>query len=164
MVAHSLDRPWNEVVSSGQKKKDKRHEFNERSRSGVHQSNNPPPPYRKRLVYERSGNSLLTSKPNHVRLTGTRKEIHTLKAVKRTGDVFVGRVETSVSVEDMTEYIKDNFEVNPLGVELLKIKTDRYVAFKITLNLSERDKLFNSDLWPEDLIVDKFYSNRSSRP
>ena len=142
-------RPWNTVVSSGQKRKDRRKEQQQRQQRQQQKPRHPPPHQRK---------------PNAVRLTGTRKETDTLKAVKRTGDVYVGRVDTSVSVEEMTNYIKNNFEVNLIKVEQLKIKTDRYVAFKITVNLMEREKLFNSELWPEYLIVDKFYSYRSSRP
>ena len=56
------------------------------------------------------------------------------------------------------QYIVDNFEIEVSAIEQLKIKTDQYKAFKITVLMSERDKLFNSELWPEDVIVDKFYN------
>ena len=152
-------RKWNEVVSAGQKKRDRRQQRQQQANHPRHQQQRP--------LYQRTtgaGSLFKQRNTNGVRLTGTRKETQTLKAVKRTGDVYVGRVDTTVSVEDITKYVNDNFEVDLLNVEQLKIKTERYRAFKITVHLGERDKLFASDMWPEDVIVDKFYSYRSSGP
>ena len=58
--------------------------------------------------------------------------------------------------------MKSTFNVNTVKVEKLLIKTDLYSAYKITVFLSDRDKLLTPDLWPEDVVVDKFY-NRSKK-
>ena len=95
------------------------------------------------------------------RVTGSRKEVHQLRAVKRTADVFIGRMDNDVTIEEIKDYISVNFELNVLNMEQLVIKTDKYRAYKVTVNMNERDKLFNAELWPEDVIVDKFYNRRS---
>ena len=48
----------------------------------------------------------------------------------------MGRVDTTVSVDDITKYIKDTFEVNLLNVEQLKIKTDIYIVLLKLLYIS----------------------------
>ena len=96
------------------------------------------------------------------RVTGSSKSLQQLRAVKRTADVFLGRMDNAVSEEDIKQYVVDNFQIDVFKIEKLDIKTDLYNAFKITVSFNERDKLFNSELWPEDVIVDKFY-NRSKK-
>ena len=95
-------------------------------------------------------------------VTGSSKSLQQLRAVKRTADVFLGRMDNAVSEEDIKQYVVDNFQIDVFKIEKLDIKTDLYNAFKITVSFNERDKLFNSELWPEDVIVDKFY-NRSKK-
>ena len=96
---------------------------------------------------------------NH--LTGARKDGSSLlKAVKRTVDVFIGRIDIQADESVIRNYIKDTFDISCCKVEKLQIKTDLYNAFKVTVSLKEREALFNSDMWPEDVIINKFY-NRS---
>ena len=33
-----------------------------------------------------------------------------------------------------------------------------YAAFKVNVKISDRDKVFEAELWPEDIIVNKFYN------
>ena len=96
------------------------------------------------------------------RLRGVRKDggYSSFKAVKRTVDVFLGRVDKDTTIEVIQNYVKDTFNVVCLNIEKLNIKTDLYNAFKITVSLTDRETLFNSDLWPEGVIISKFY-NRS---
>ena len=42
------------------------------------------------------------------------------------------------------------------NIEKIKLVTDEYKAYKITVSLDEREKLFNPELWPEGIVVDKF--------
>ena len=96
------------------------------------------------------------------KVTGSRKAVQQFRAVKRTADAYVGRVAGDASVEDIKKYVLDNFDITIEDIVQLEIKTDRYKAFKITVAYNDRDKLFNSELWPEDVVVDKFY-NRSRK-
>ena len=93
---------------------------------------------------------------------GSKKGFQQLRAVKRTADVFLGRIDNVVSVDDIHTYVSENFKVKLCNVEELTIKAKEYKAFKLTLDFNEREKLFNSELWPENVVVDKFY-NRSKK-
>ena len=99
---------------------------------------------------------------NPTRVTGTGKTVQQFRAVKRTADVYVGRVDCDVALQDIEQYVKEHIEINIVNIIELDIKTDRYKAFKITLAFNDREKLFSADLWPEDIVVDKFY-NRSRK-
>ena len=101
---------------------------------------------------------------NDGRLRGIRKgsDSSAFKAVKRTVDVFLGRVDRDTNTEIIHDYIKDNFNVTCVKIEKLQIKTELYDAFKITVSLSDRDVLFNRDLWPEDVVISKFYNRNKN--
>ena len=93
------------------------------------------------------------------KVTGSRRSPnHTFKAAVRLVDVFVGRVHKDVSVESITDYIMTTFGVKVQEIEQLEIRSDYFNAFKVTVKLNDRDKLFSADKWPEDILVNKFYS------
>lgn len=93
------------------------------------------------------------------KILGSKKTCgHSFKAATKSVDVFIGRVHKDVSMDKISEYIKDTFNVNVVSILQLDIKSDRVNAFKVTVNLSEREKLFNGELWPEDIVVNKFYN------
>ena len=95
------------------------------------------------------------------RLTGARKVgITSMKAVRPTADIFLGRVDKSVDKDVIVEYIKENFSIIVQNIENIRIHSEFYNAFKITVFSDEREKLFNAELWPEGLIVNKFYKRR----
>ena len=104
---------------------------------------------------------------NNVRyVTGVKKSSSTgssFYAARRTVDVFIGRVDSSVDGNDIVKYIKDNFKVDVNSINKLSIQTDAYNAFKVNVNFMDRDKLFMSDMWPENILVKKYY-NRKGNP
>ena len=85
---------------------------------------------------------------NSGRLRGIRKGSgrSSFKAVKRTVDVFVGRFDEYTTTEIIHDYVKDNFSVNCVKIEIFKIKTELYNAFKITVSLVDWDLLLNGNL------------------
>lgn len=102
-------------------------------------------------------------KPKFTGVTGSRKnDGMKLKAVTRSVDVFLGRVDKDETCESIKEYILENFEVYIVDIAQHHIRSDIFNAFKITVRLVDREKLFNAELWPEDILIDKFY-NRSKR-
>ena len=86
----------------------------------------------------------------------------TLRAASRSVDVFIGRVSSDVDCDGINDYIKEIFGVQTLSINEIGIRATDYKAFKVGVKLTDRDKLFDADLWPEDIIVDKFY-NKSRR-
>ena len=80
-----------------------------------------------------------------------------LKAVKKTADIYLGRVDKDVSAENIKQYIEEVFNIMIEKIESLQIKTDQYNAFKITVDLEVRDELLKPESWPEGIVVNKFY-------
>ncbi|KAK3888557.1 hypothetical protein Pcinc_001614 [Petrolisthes cinctipes] len=78
------------------------------------------------------------------------------KGATRSIDVFIGRVDNDATEKDLTDYIKDVFKIEVIALSKLNIRSFDHQAFKVTVKLSEREKLFNEELWPEDIVVDKF--------
>ena len=107
----------------------------------------------------------LSATANSARLRGARKASgsSSFKAVERTADVFLGRVHKETPIEDIKAYVKNTFNVTCLDIEKLVIKTDAFNAFKITVLLSDRDLLFKPELWPEDVVVGKYYNRLKNR-
>lgn len=100
---------------------------------------------------------------NNSRLMGARKDgSSSLRAVRRTVDVFIGRVDKEADESVIRNYIKETFDITCGHIEKLKIQTDLYNAFKVTVSLSERETLFQPDKWPEDVVISKFY-NRNKK-
>ena len=95
------------------------------------------------------------------RFTGARNGPGNFRAASRTCDLFVGRVDLNVKSQDISDYVLDSFGVNVLDIEKLDIASKSYNAFKISINLSDRDTLFKPDDWPQGIIINKFYSKRS---
>ena len=81
-------------------------------------------------------------------------------------DVFLGNLDLGVTPEALLDYISDELNVNVMKCELLVskyIENPSSKSFKVTLNISDRDKLLSPEAWPEDVICRKFYSARNAR-
>ena len=75
--------------------------------------------------------------------------------------MFLGRVDKEVTVDNIKDYIKDTFDVMIRSIEGVEIQSKQFNAFKITVLSEERETLFNAALWPEGMIVNKFYKRRN---
>lgn len=105
----------------------------------------------------------LNNNRNEKKVMGSRKtEGGLFRAAVVTADVFVGRVDSNVTAENVDSYVRENFSINPVCVSRLDIRSNQYAAFKVNVRLNDRDKLFDESLWPQDIIVKKFY-NRQKR-
>ena len=99
-----------------------------------------------------------TPRTSNFRVMGARKDGRlALKGVKKTADIYLGRVDRDVSTEDIQQYIKEVFNITVEKIENLQIRTDQYSAFKITIDLAVRDELFKPESWPDGIVVNKFY-------
>ena len=85
-----------------------------------------------------------------------------VRGVEKLIDVFVGRVDVSSNVELLESFIKDNFNVSPVNIELLNTRSTDFKCYKIKVKLEERNSLFNPSLWPIGVVIDKYY-NKSNR-
>ena len=86
----------------------------------------------------------------------------TLKSVVRTGDLYLGNCDPSVTVESLTKYICDEIRMN---IEKCECLPSRYVnskSFKLTLNMHDRMRLLSPDVWPEGIVCRKYFSPRKN--
>ena len=116
---------------------------------------------KKHLSPRRIGNTAKEKHSNY-RLLGSKRDApSTMRAVRRTADVFLGRVDKEVTVDTIKDYIKDTFDVAVRNIEGVEIQSKQFSAFKITVLAEERETLFNAALWAEGMIVNKFYKRRN---
>ena len=117
---------------------------------------------KKRQKSPRRNFNTAKEKHSNYRLLGSKKDApSTMRAVRKTADVFLGRVDKAVEADNIKDYIKDNFKVTVQSIETVEIQSKMFNAFKVSVFLEDRDKLFNAELWPEGMIVNKFYKRRS---
>ena len=64
-----------------------------------------------------------------------------MRAVRRTADVFLGRVDKEVTVDNIKDYIKDTFDVMVQSIESVEIQSKQFNVFKITVLTEERETL-----------------------
>ena len=97
-------------------------------------------------------------KKNNSIVTGSKKLCSgTFKGINKTVDVFIGRVDDDADSNALNSYIEDNFKIKLIEIQQLTIKSDLYRCFKVKVNLVDKDVLFNSEMWPEGVQVNKYY-------
>ena len=84
-----------------------------------------------------------------------------LTGVQRILDVFIGGCDKATVCSDITEFCTTN------GVQVrecisLPTKAQWYVAFKVSVTASDRDKLLNPEFWPAGVFVRKFLKAKNS--
>ena len=93
-------------------------------------------------------------------VVGTRKTVSKLKGVASTHDMYVGRGQPSVSKEVLTKYIKETANVAPQACAVIS-KPDIFAkSFKVTVSVSELERLLDQSIWPEDIRVSKYTNGR----
>lgn len=84
-----------------------------------------------------------------------------LKGAKRSLDLFIGNCDLQVTEDLLKQYILNELNVKIDKCQSLTTQSTVSRAFKVTLNVSDRQKLLNPELWPEDVICRKFFSPRN---
>ena len=111
-----------------------------------------------------SGWKRVNRKKGQHTIKGERKGTGGLIGVRQTIDVYVGRCDKSVSVDELKTYIENDIEVQVLGCICLNDnKSDTQMkSFKVTVLLEEREKLLDASKWPENIRVRKFFNPRKN--
>ena len=77
-------------------------------------------------------------------------------------DIYIGRLDPSVSGDDLTTYIENDLGVNSVSCSCLSKLNAEIKSFKVTVNADDRDRLLDGRLWPENIIVRKFFPTRNN--
>ena len=107
------------------------------------------------------GFTLVKNRKRRKNIIGSR-QTSSLKSAVRRGDLYIGNCETSVTVQLLTAYIKDEIGVNIQVCEQLNSRTAYSNSFKVTLNMEDRLKLLSPEVWPEGIVCRKFFSSRKN--
>ena len=113
------------------------------------------------VVSDNDGFTIVRNRKKRKNVVGSRRT-SSLKSAVRMGDLYIGNCETSVTVQLLTTYIKDELSINIQGCEQLNSNNAHCKSFKVTLNMKDRQKLLSPDFWPEGIVCRKFFSSRKS--
>ena len=95
-------------------------------------------------------------------VSGSRKADSAFRGVVGSRDLYVGRCQPSVSCDVILNHIEDVANVRPLSCETISKEDSRVKAFKVTVAVSDVEKLLDSALWPEEVRVRRYF-NRPRR-
>lgn len=92
-------------------------------------------------------------------IVGSKKQTESslLRGALRTADVYIGNCHLEVEIDSLTEYIKNETGIEVKDCVQLNNKSERCKSFKVTINMSDKEKLMSPEVWPEDVYCRKFY-------
>lgn len=77
--------------------------------------------------------------------------------IKKRTSVFVGKLATHVTSDDLREYLRTTFNCEDnFNIEQLTVRSGSYNSFRIETDVNLLDQLFSADCWPEGVVVKKF--------
>ena len=85
-----------------------------------------------------------------------------LRSANRKMDLFVARCDLQTTPNEIINYCKDSCKINVLNCIDLNSKSEYFKSFKLTVALSDRNALLSADMWPEGIIVRKFFKRRAA--
>ena len=114
--------------------------------------------YPPRLIKDSNGyTTVFSSNRNRKAFVGTRKTTSTgLKGAEKSFDLYIGRCDPSVDEETVTKYLQE-LEIQLLSCETLNSKIKHRKSFKVVVKYSDKDKLLDTDVWPEGIICRRFH-------
>ena len=62
-------------------------------------------------------------------------------------------------MEDFSNHVKDNLVVTPINVAQNRCNNYNQ-SFKLTIRSSDKDKIFNAEMWEENIIIKPFRERR----
>ena len=83
-----------------------------------------------------------------------------LTSAIRLYDMFIGNCSLETSENDIIDYIREEAKVTVFKCSQLSTRRNDYKCFKVSLNLMERDKLLDGNIWPKGIFCRKFYRSK----
>lgn len=83
-------------------------------------------------------------------------------AIRKKTSIFVSRLDTRVSEEDLTDYLHATFgATESFVVEEQRVRSGDYRSYRVEADLGLLDRLLCADSWPENVFVRRFRFPRS---
>ena len=87
------------------------------------------------------------------------KAVTTPQSKPKSWHAFVGRLDPSITVDDVKGYLEDAsfvyVDVRPL--EKNEKWQEKYAAFRVAINIKEKDRIFEESIWPDGVTVRDWY-------
>ena len=80
-----------------------------------------------------------------------------LRSAKRVGDLYIGNCDLEVTADSLSAYILAETGIKISACEMLESRSNVSRSFKVTLNMNDRKRLLDPDVWPEEILCRKFY-------
>lgn len=78
----------------------------------------------------------------------------------RIMDIYVGRCSKRSVPQELVDYCKNECNIQVHECTELVTKSVHFKAFKISVKMKDRNGLLNPELWPEGILVRKYFSSR----
>ena len=107
-----------------------------------------------------NGKSLITDvRKLHPLAKGLKKisEKSTIRGIENTMDVYISRCAESVTSDIISKYIEDETKIKVINCSGLSHENSEVQSFKVTVPSGDRDALLDGSLWPENVLVRKFF-------
>ena len=103
---------------------------------------------------------MLSKPPTRIIGTGTNRS--GLKVSHKPRHIYVGCLDPETEVVNVTDYVYKNIGVR-VPCEKLQTRGTTYTSFKIKVDRSHVERIFEPSLWPEEAIIDYYKPPRSER-
>jgi hypothetical protein len=93
--------------------------------------------------------------------TGRSTSLRGVKSTPATAAVFVTRLAPGTTEDDICDYVRSVFGVDACS-EQLRTRYNTYASFKVVVKVKHIVKLMDPVLWPEEVLVRKFFVPRNT--
>ena len=80
----------------------------------------------------------------------------------RIFDIYIGKCWKNTVEKNIIDYCKEECNIDVKSVSALETRSQYYKSFKISVPLLDRDFLLNPNIWPQGIIVRKFFKPKFS--
>ena len=95
-------------------------------------------------------------------IKGEKKVDGLFKSARQSVELYVGRCDKSVSINDIEKYIIDEIGVDVLSCRCISQETANMKSFRVNVGVEYKDKLLNPSEWPENICVRKYFFSRNN--
>ena len=79
----------------------------------------------------------------------------------RTIDIFIGGIDPKVSTDSLSKYLQNAVSCHPVDIKSNRVNTFNQ-SFLVTINATDKNKIFNPESWEKNIIVKPFRHPRTS--
>ena len=79
------------------------------------------------------------------------------RGVKRMASLYVGRCDKTVEPEELKKYISDETKISVSSCSVISNDSSDVKSFKIVVDVDSLNVLLNPAVWPENVVVRKFF-------